>query len=347
MNEMKTNRNFYVWLIWQIAAWAILVAIPSLLDFVSYFDIHQSAHVLKMSFSFSCPLALFYLVNFFILVPRFLYKQKILAFWAINLCWIALSVVSIVSIFSIYNKIDHWDNNFGLYMAVFGIMFMYMFILGFSVGMSYVKRSGEIRLRLQEEQKKNAEAELVWLKNQLNPHFLFNTLNNISSLVRVDADVAQDSIGQLSDLLRYTLYESNKPLVPIEGEIEFMENYIDLMKLRCNDLAKIETDMRVPLKPLKVVPLLFICLIENAFKHGVNSRMPSFVKIKLLAEGNDLTFSCENSLHPKPAVDRSGSGIGLENLRRRLELTYPERYEYIQESTDKTYSVTIRLKDCV
>lgn len=193
----------------------------------------------------------------------------------------------------------------------------------------------------------NAEAELAWLKNQLNPHFLFNTLNNISSLVQIDQDTAQERIGQLSDLLRYTLYESNHELVPVEGEIEFMSNYIELMRLRCNELATVEVDLRIPPKPMRIVPLLFISLIENAFKHGVNSRKSSFVRIRFKAEGDDLVFTCENSDHPKPDVNRSGSGIGLENLRRRLDLAYPGRYRYDQALRENSYFVQITLRDCL
>ena len=172
-------------------------------------------------------------------------------------------------------------------------------------------------------------------------------LCKISSLVQIDQDTAQESIGQLSDLLRYTLYESNHELVPVEGEIEFMNNYIELMRLRCNELATVEVDLQIPIKPMRIVPLLFISLIENAFKHGVNSRKSSFVRIRFKAEGDNLVFTCENSDHPKPDVNRSGSGIGLENLRRRLDLAYPGRYRYDQELRENSYFVQITLRDCL
>lgn len=235
----------------------------------------------------------------------------------------------------------------GVYLFAFGAFFLHFLVIGCAVGLRYIVRWGDMQARLKEERQKNAEAELAWLKNQLNPHFLFNTLNNISSLVRIDQDTAQESIGQLSDLLRYTLYESNHELVPVEDEIEFMSNYIELMRLRCNELATVEVDLRAPAKPMRVVPLLFISLIENAFKHGVNSRKPSFVRIRLGMEGDGLVFTCENTNHPKPDVNRSGSGIGLENLRRRLELAYPGRYQYDQELREDIYFVRIILRDCL
>ena len=344
MTEMKIGRNDWMWLGWQVAVWVILLFIPAFLEFVCNHDIPAATNSLAMNVKITTPMTAFYMINFYCLVPRFLYRRRYLHFWLSNLALFALCNLSVISL---YRAVSSLENDYVLYISAFSVTFMYLFILGLATGMRYMKRSGEMQVRLQEEQKRNAEAELVWLKNQLNPHFLFNTLNNISSLVRLDADTAQDSICQLSDLLRYTLYESNKPFVPVEGEIEFMQNYIDLMKLRCNDLAKIETDMRPPQKPMRVVPLLFICLIENAFKHGVNSRMPSFIKVKLYGEGDGLVFTCENSLHPKGQTDRSGSGIGLDNLKRRLELTYPDRYEYRQETADDVYYVMIRLNDCI
>ncbi|MBP7313514.1 MAG: histidine kinase, partial [Parabacteroides sp.] len=240
---------------------------------------------------------------------------------------------------------DEWRS--GMYMVAFGAFFLHLLVVGCAVGFRYIVRWGDMQMRLKEERQKNAEAELAWLKNQLNPHFLFNTLNNISSLVQIDQDTAQESIGQLSDLLRYTLYESNHELVPVEGEIEFMNNYIELMRLRCNELATVEVDLQIPIKPMRIVPLLFISLIENAFKHGVNSRKSSFVRIRFKAEGDDLVFTCENSDHPKPDVNRSGSGIGLENLRRRLDLAYPGRYRYDQELRENSYFVQITLRDCL
>jgi len=186
---------------------------------------------------------------------------------------------------------------------------------------------------------------LTWLKNQLNPHFLFNTLNNISSLTQIDPEQAQDRIGQLSEALRYALYDSNAEKVPLSGEVAFMENYIDLMALRCSEKTQVERSFAVPGHEVMVAPLLFISLIENAFKHGVSARNESVVKIDLHADGPDLCFVCENSLPEKTGEDRSGSGIGLANLKRRLELIYPGAYSYEQSVSDGMYRVEVRLKN--
>ena len=128
------------------------------------------------------------------------------------------------------------------------------------------------------------------------------------------------------------------------SEIEFMDNYINLMALRCNEMTKVEKHLESPSRPVEVAPLLFISLVENAFKHGVNARYPSFVKVSMEMEGDDLVFVCDNSRFEKQGTDRIGSGIGLENMKRRLELLYPGRYTYEQNAADDTYHVKVTLK---
>ena len=190
------------------------------------------------------------------------------------------------------------------------------------LGIRHFIRTRQIRQQLKDEQTKHTEAELAWLKNQINPHFLFNTLNNISSLTQIDPDAAQDAIAQLSDLLRYAMYETNKKTVPISGEVEFMRNYISLMKLRCNEKTEVKTTFNIE-QDVEIAPLLFISLIENAFKHGVSSSRSSIIDIHL--------------------EQRSGSGIGLENTRRRLELMYADHYTWQNWLENDIYHVYLKL----
>ncbi len=124
-----------------------------------------------------------------------------------------------------------------------------------------------------------------------------------------------------------------------------MDNYIGLMALRCNEMTTVEKDLSVQAGDARVAPLLFISLIENAFKHGVNARYPSFVRIAMRRDGKDLVFTCENSVFEKTNTDHIGSGIGLENLQRRLELLYPDAFEYNTVNDGRAYSATVRLKD--
>jgi LytS/YehU family sensor histidine kinase len=131
--------------------------------------------------------------------------------------------------------------------------------------------------------------------------------------------------------------------VPLASEVEFMNNYIDLMALRCNELTTVKKDLEVPAGSVELAPLLFISLVENAFKHGVNARYPSFVDVSMHMEGERLVFKCSNSVFEKQGSDHIGSGIGLENMKRRLELLYPGKYTYSQSVTDNKYFVEVVL----
>lgn len=297
-----------------------------------------------------------YLVNYCFLVPRLFFNGRklwffladaIVIFTALFLPVLFMEAPEEVTVETLTRQINGFSVLKLLVGAVLMRIVLYMCMIALAVGMRYVLRWYEEKKKLEEERRRNTEAELNWLKNQLNPHFLFNTLNNISSLVRLDADKAQDSIAQLSDLLRYALYESNNAKVKVVDEIAFMRNYIDLMSLRCNDKTRVEVCFDSFDSRLAISPLLFISLIENAFKHGVSAHVDSFVSVDMGMDGDDLVFTCINSVVEKGTVDYSGSGIGLENMKRRLELLYHGCYSYEQHCADGKYVVQVRIKNIV
>lgn len=345
MNE--TRRLQIISISIQAAAWILLMFGGPLITFLPDLNFKGLGQAIPHAFhTLSIPF-LIYLVNYFILVPLCAFrKDRRWLFFVVNISFLAYEVVKAM-LASRNMHLPPFSPVSPVRIAATGAAFQLMarvFIIMIALGIRIVERY-EIQRRAEEQSRQKAtEAELTMLKNQLNPHFLFNTLNNISSLTQIDADKAQSSIGQLSDLLRYTLYDTDAKEVPISGEVEFLHNYIALMALRCNDLTSIEENLQVPSGDVKVAPLLFISLVENAFKHGVNSRYESFVKVDLHADGGDLLFCCTNSKFEKKGTDRAGSGIGLENLKRRLELIYPDRYEYSTESSEREYKVTVRLK---
>ncbi len=197
---------------------------------------------------------------------------------------------------------------------------------------------------------RNAEAarvaaELGNLRSQINPHFLLNTLNNIYALTAIDHTRAQSAIQQLSNMLRHLLYDNQEQLVSLSDEVLFIENYINLMKIRLPQSVdvKFEKDLENP--NTKVAPLLFISLVENAFKHGISSTEPSFIHMSMTQKGNSLCVIIENSNFPKSEKDRSGHGIGLQQVQRRLDLAYYERYEWTKGVSDDgtVYSSTIKI----
>jgi hypothetical protein len=307
----------------QAALLMMLLLPPVLINYFSSYKISTIGLTVKVTILMTLPMVIVYLLNFYLFVPYFYFRRRRWLFLLANLILIPFFNMGLFcfnpTVLPIYARAGYYT-----FVTIF-LMLNVMFV-GCALGLRYAMRWSDMQRQLNEQKQKNAEAELNWLKNQLNPHFLFNTLNNISSLTQIDADAAQDSISQLSDLLRYALYQSNQPQVPMTGEIEFMRNYIDLMKLRCGPKTKVNVDMLVPRGDIEIAPLLFISLIENAFKHGVSSSRDSFINISLHMEDDALVFRCNNSNYPKTDKNHSGSGIGLENMRRRLQLIYPGRY---------------------
>ena len=295
-----------------------------------------------------------YLLNYCLLVPKLFFRDRKQCFFTADVVMVLIAAF-LPFIFMQKPQAEEIEqlsqqlNGFSLTGLLFGSVIirvlLYAFMIALAVGMRYIIRWYEERKKLEEERRRNAEAELNWLKNQLNPHFLFNTLNNISSLVQIDADKAQDSIAQLSDLLRYALYDTNNQKVKVVDEVAFMENYIALMSLRCSEKTVVEVHFDEFDPSLRISPLLFISLVENAFKHGTSAHHDAFVKIDMGIDGPDLVFSCENSLIPKETKDYSGSGVGIENLRRRLELLYQGDYSYESFVEHGRYVAVVRIKN--
>lgn len=333
----------------QVAVWAVVLFVMPLATYLSTQDTHATRTSFYVTWGlFQTPLVV-YFANFYLLGPYLFFKRR---YWLFVLTNLVLILGLNSQFFLVYyhrNTIPNMpamDANMwiGFFSGFLMFLVLNCVIVAVAIGIRHFIRTRQIRQQLKEEKAKNTEAELAWLKNQINPHFLFNTLNNISSLTQIDPDAAQDAIAQLSDLLRYAMYETNKKTVPISGEVEFMRNYISLMKLRCNEKTEVKTTFDIQ-QDVEIAPLLFISLIENAFKHGVSSNRSSMIDIHLEQKGNNIVFTCDNTNYPKDDGDRSGSGIGIENTKRRLELIYHDRYTWEQSiSTDNIYSVLITIR---
>jgi sensor histidine kinase YesM len=188
--------------------------------------------------------------------------------------------------------------------------------------------------KLQESETARAKAELYNLRSQINPHFLLNTLNNIYALTAIDQERAQDAIQQLSKMLRHMLYDNQESSVALNDELQFLENYISLMKIRLSANVDVTFTHNVELPGVRIAPLIFISLIENAFKHGISPTEQSFVHIEINATDHDINCRIENSNHPKSNQDRSGHGIGLNQVQRRLDLAYPNHYKWVKGTNE-------------
>jgi len=214
--------------------------------------------------------------------------------------------------------------------------------IGMCVGLKINKKWNKNELLLQKVKQAQLDAEIKYLRYQIQPHFLFNTLNNIYSLIDSSPNSAKTSIHSLSKMMRYLLHESIINKVPLVKEIDFMERYIDLMQLRVSSNLSLEKSFPIVNQPIQIAPLLLISFIENAFKHGIDALQPSHIKIVLVIKKEKLHYSVINSSFPQKEKV-TDSGIGLENLKKRLELLYPNRFELINMENDNIYTAKLTL----
>ena len=212
-------------------------------------------------------------------------------------------------------------------------------MLGFNIAVKLLFKFQRDEEVLKELERHNLQQELEYLKYQINPHFFMNTLNNIHALVDIDAGKAKETILELSKLMRYVLYEGSNRMVLLSREMEFLTNYIALMRLRYTDKVRIETDIPAEIPEVLIPPLLFISFVENAFKHGVSYQMESFICLSIKIEDGELFFRCANSNCGKNSDPYSG--IGLENVRKRLKLLYGNDYRLHLEEKADTFDVLL------
>lgn len=217
-------------------------------------------------------------------------------------------------------------------------------MLGMNIGVKFYFRQLEGERRMRELERENLAHQLAYLRYQVNPHFLMNTLNNIHALIDIDVESAQNSIVELSRLLRYSLYDAERERVPLTKEVEFLRNYLALMRIRYNDQVDIQLEVPTPLPACDLPPLIYACFVENAFKHGISYQQHSFVHISLQVENGRLLFSCLNSRKTStPSTPETEGGMGLRNVRQRLELLFPGNYTLDLLESAETYAVQLNI----
>lgn len=299
--------------------------------------------------TFVC-VAVFY-INYFIFIDRLLFKHNWA--WAFFVANIALIVAYFIMLFRFHDLLVPMSSHRpmtpprpheleSLPHMLGGFIMREMILLILAVCLSIALRMSEkwVKWNMVEKQMiaEKRENELKNLKNQLNPHFLFNTLNNIYALIDISGQKAQRAVHELSQLLRYVLYENNDRQVPLERDMLFVKNYIELMRLRLNSLVALTVKINENDGVGKTIaPLMFISLVENAFKHGISASEHTEIAIEISVEGESVHCHVENSYFPKDATDKSGSGVGIANLQRQLSLLYPGHHSYIAECVDGKY----------
>lgn len=224
---------------------------------------------------------------------------------------------------------------------------IFLLIMGIAAAYFYIGESISKELLRSQAEAHQASTELKFLRSQVNPHFLFNTLNNLFSMAQKDGnEPLADKIAQLSGMMRYMLYDSNTERVPLAQEIHYLEDCIALYQLRyVSELVEVSFQYVEPVPSVELAPMLFIPFLENAFKHGVAPGQSSHIALSIGIDKNKLSFSCGNTDHSaieRPAAEKGG--IGLENIKRRLELLYPGKHQLQAGTENGTYYVKLQIE---
>jgi len=283
-------------------------------------------------------------INYGLLLPRYL-KHRSMLRYSMEFLPIFVFVIGFYVILRRYDSIGSPAHEFFTSTKfVVQHSLSVFFIVIFVALMKFVEDWFTFESRKREIENEKLNSELRFLKEQINPHFLFNTLNNLYYLAVINSPNTPGVIEKLSQMMRYMLYDSNHPKVSLSKEIEYMKNYISLEKLRLNNEIPINFEVSGNVNDFFIVPLILNTFLENAFKHGLNNNsVDAFVNISIKVKDNNCLYCVENS---KPALNANPaekSGIGLQNVKRRLDLSYPERYHLDVEETETSYKVTLNV----
>lgn len=338
MTKTKNNSILLHSLIWFV------------LIFIPYFLTMGEEPIIRLIKRWWIPMFFYAIVfysNYFIMVNKYLFNKKTAKFILLNLLLLILLFTVKDIIYKNYLTDIPKDRlgeppPFSLFIYFQMISFAVPIILAIAIKTTqrWIKAESEKK----ETENTKLQTELINLRYQLQPHFFFNSLNNIYALVDISPDTAKSTIHSLSKLMRYLLYETNVDKVAVSAEFDFLKRYIELMKLRLSDKTKVSFNFPDIGSNIKIAPLLFIALIENAFKHGVsaNSESSIFINISYLSE--TIKLEVKNNNHPKNNKDRSGSGVGLLNLKKRLDLLYPNKYKLKNEIIDDYYIANLEIE---
>ncbi len=316
-----------------LMVWVVILLVPALNAFMLDGTNPEWEHVFT-AWKRIAPYLLIFLIHNELIAPKLLIREhRYISYLVINILTTALVfAIAMLAGGDLFTDLPLYSN----------------LLLGFSMNsvnaaIKLLYRSLSDEQQMEALRRRNLQAEMDYLKYQINPHFFMNTLNNIHALIEIDTSRAQSAVIDLSRMMRHILYDSGTQSIPLHREVEFIQNYIDLMRLRYDSSVDIRFDYpaRLPQKPV-IPPLMLVVFVENAFKHGVSYTRPSFIHIKLSYRDGMLTVSVKNSRHGCGSL--AGGGIGLENVRKRLELIYERGYTLrVDESKPDVYSVLLKI----
>lgn len=313
--------------------------------FLRYQDYQVPGRAFLITLIKVIDLALMVYITNYILLPKLFYKKKYVWF---SIAFFLLVVTSSVLKMNILGRImdapQLYSLSGGLKQRIYDNVLPHFFLVIAGAAVKLMFDYSRLQQRMAETAKEKAETELNFLKSQINPHFLFNSLNSVYFLIDKNNTEARESLHKFSDMLRYQLYEVNGARIPVEKEINYLKDYVDLQKLRKDEHYSVTFNYSSAVNGFSIAPLLLIPFVENAFKHvSSHTNKTNFINLELNRSNGQFIFSAENSKDIGKATG-TYSGIGLNNVKRRLELLYPGKYELTISDEVDIYKVKLKLK---
>ena len=296
-------------------------------------------HGMRMhSILFSALLVAFFYFNMYFLVPRILTKKSVVHY-------VATIVICFAIIFLFNEGIVRMvsTSQFRPGRPVYFTVINFLLVFGLSTALRLTRDRVEFERERKERETENLKSELSLLRSQVSPHFMFNVLNNLASLARKKSDQLEPVIIQLSHLMRYMLYDSGEKKVSLAKEIEYLESYIDLQKLRFGNDVTVAFETDITKGDMPIEPMLLIPFVENAFKHGIGIIMDPVISIQLVTDETTLHFTVKNKFSSSPETKDPSSGIGVQNVSRRLDLLYKDMHDLKIHSSGEWFIVELKL----
>ncbi len=337
--QVLTNRIFWL----NVSFWLLFFSYK-LYDYTSVMSVETALVRIGLPMIFHILLSY---AHYFLILPRLLKDKKLIPYLARLIPTLAiimsLSIVAENKILPLYTSSNYYLS-VG-YVRLVSTFWDHMSFMIFTGMIKFAVDWFELENRKKELENQKLNAELKFLKAQVNPHFLFNTLHNLNYLTQAKKDESTSVVIKLSNIMRYMLLESDKKRVPISKEIEYVRDYLDLEKIRLNNEFRIDFDTSDLDESIEISPLLLVPFIENAFKHGIKDKDPdSWLDFRMSSNEEAVIMKLENSIVDPVEEKKTSSGFGLANIRKRLDLSYPNGYELNINSTDKIFSVHLKLK---
>lgn len=330
-------------ILYHILVWIFLLIIPYITTDQVFNNLDNiNSSYLQLSLSISSVLMLTFYLNYLVLIPRILLTKKYWLYFGLLLTIVVIVILFCIAVFFTFGydplAVPTENSIFERIIPVIIINALSIWLLTIISSMLWVAFK-----RIAQVESEKLKAQIASLKFQINPHFLFNTLNNIYATAIDTSPKAADMVDKLSEMMRYTMKDIQKETVSLEDEINYITNYIELQKIRLDRSVKLEYKSIENLTDVQIAPMLLIPFIENAFKYGVNSEQKSYIKVEISLNSMEFQLKVLNS---KVNVQRDISektGLGIENTKHRLNLIYPSKHLLVIHDSEKAYSVTLHI----